>query len=976
MLTIAPGVDGSERYYAQDNYYTKEQGVEHSYWAGNGAALMGLPVGQAIDPDIYLALWRGEVGDRRLGRVINGETVHRPGWDLTFSAPKSLSILSEVFGVAELREIHERAVRAALARAEGMIDTRLKVGGESRLVATNNGVFACFTHDTSRNLDCQLHTHAFLLNMTWTEAGWRSIQEKRIFQSQKAVVLGTEYRIALARFLKEAGYKLVQHHKDARFFEIDGVPQGLINAFSTRSAQIEQWFQDRGIEYDSTLAKAVSLITRKSKETLPRDELRALWLDIAQDHPFDLADTRQLPEGRAPDAGRGQGRGRERPGAGGGSTETPPGSRATPPPGDVPRNPGGGSGSTSPPASPVAPALPVSVPPPPGVPIPAEAARVAVARAVRHWAEREMGFRLQDLRDSALRFALGDVFAHEIDAEIQRRITQNELQRSKDHADTHRKKHEYWTTRDQKKQESGLIELVVRGKDIRRPLHDPEKVKKALEKTKLNSQQRQAMFAAATSTDRNFAVQGDPGVGKTTALREYKKIMTKAGYDVIGLAPSYQAVAELSKSLEIPGMTVDRFIVDPGTEKMGRPFRKQIWIVDESSMLSTDRMIELIHLAEQRNAHVLWSGDHQQLESVGSGRGFWHLQQAGVRKEELDQWVRPKTEYMKEIFASVMEKEFAETLSTVRVAGNLRQIEDEGDALKAMAQEWVSLGKKERLETLVVTPTNQQAKIINSHVRAELLARGEIDGKEQTYTSYRDKYMTSEEVRFAGSYSRGDIVRFSDEHLAIGKDAKSYVLRQEYFAVEGVNKETNRLALRSLQDKRLVYIDPSQTGGNRKGGLQAFTQEEIALAKGDRVRWADNKNEQGLRRNDELTVLGVDKNTITATKADGARVTLAVNDRRNLHFVHDYAKTAYGVQGVTYRNVMAMMSSWRINTTNARSLMVALTRATHDAKIYTDNSKKLVDAVAGRSGSNTEALTRQEFEIERTKTQERSRAGR
>lgn len=963
MLTIAPGVDGSEHYYSQDNYYTKEQGIEHSYWAGKGAEKLGLPVGKAIDPDTYHALWRGEVGERRLGRVVNGQTVHRPGWDLTFSAPKSLSILSEVFEVPQLREIHERAVQAALKRAESMIDTRLTVGGESHLIPTHNGVFACFTHDTSRNLDCQLHTHAFLLNMTWTAAGWRSIQEKRIFKSQKEVALGTEYRAALAMYLRQAGFALVQHHKDPRFFEIAGVPQSLIDAFSSRSAQIEQWFQDREIAYDPVLAKTVALITRKSKETLPRDALRALWLDLAKDHPFNLADTRDRPGERT--VGHEPDRMPERDGAGKDEPVLPG------------RQPGQGSGNGSGSAG-VRPDQPTSHTP--GAAqikiIPTEAAKTAVARALRHWSEREMGFRLMDLRDSALKFALGGVFAHEIEAEIQRLIANKELQRSKDHTDTHRKKHEYWTTRELKKMESGLIELVARGKDIRKPLHDPEKAKKALEKTKLNSQQRQAMLAAATSTDRNFAVQGDPGVGKTTALREYKKIMTKAGYDVIGLAPSYQAVAELSKSLEIPGMTVDRFIVDPGSEKMGRPFRKQIWIVDESSMLSTDRMIELIHLAEQRNAHVLWSGDHQQLESVGSGRGFWQLQEAGVRKEELDQWVRPKTEYMKDIFASVMEKEFSETLTTVRVAGNLRQIENEDEALRNMAQEWVSLDKKERLETLVVTPTNEQAKTINKHVRDALLARGEIDSKEQSYTIFRDKYMTSEEVRFAGAYHRGDIIRFSDEHLAIGKDKKSYVLRHEYFSVEGVNKESNRLAIRSLQDKRLVYIDPSQTGGNRKGGVQAFTQEEIAIAKGDRVRWADNKNEHGLKRNDELTVLGVDKNIIRAMKSDGTKVALDASDRKNLHFMHDYAKTAYGVQGVTYRNVMAMMSSWRINTTNARSFMVALTRATHDAKIYTDNSKKLIDAVSGRSGSNTEAMTGQEFNVELTQIQERTRSGR
>src|SRR5690606_6752501 len=161
--------------------------------------------------------------------------------------------------------IHEKAVQAALARLEGVIETRLTVGGVTTRKVTGNGVFACFTHDTSRNLDCQLHTPAFALNMTCTDVGWRSLQEKRLLESQREFLGGMEYQSALAKLLKEAGYNIIPHPKDPRFFEIGGVPQTLIEACSSRSKQIEQWFKDRGVEYNPALAKAVALITRSSK---------------------------------------------------------------------------------------------------------------------------------------------------------------------------------------------------------------------------------------------------------------------------------------------------------------------------------------------------------------------------------------------------------------------------------------------------------------------------------------------------------------------------------------------------------------------------------------------------------------------------------------------------------------------------------------------------------------------------------------
>lgn len=921
MLTIAPGVDGSEHYFSKDNYYTKEEGIENSFWYGKGATLLGLEVGTAIDPDAYQALWRGEVEGRRLGRIIKGETVHRPGWDLTFSAPKSLSILSEVYGVDELRVIHERAVRKALSSVEAMIDTRTRVGDKTRLLNSGNGVFACFTHDTNRNLDCQLHTHGFMLNMTQTEAGWRSIQEQRIFKSQKQHQFGIEYRSALAVYLKEAGYRL-RNHRDPRFFEIDGVPEELIRDFSTRSQDIERWFEDRGLDYDPAIAKAVALITRKSKKSMDRETLRAVWRELAQGHTVDLHALKH-------------------------SQPSDPGERDRPADEVLDLRSG-------------------------------QLAKKAVQQAVRHLSEREMGFTEEELKKAALTFALGGVFASDIDLEIQSKIRHRQLLRSKDHPDEHRRdKGPFWTTPEQKRLEERLIEQVHEAQRFNKHFVKADTVAKALAKSILNAQQRQAILAAATSKDRMFCIQGDPGVGKTTALQMYRKIVTKAGYDVIGLAPTYRAVSELSSSLNIPGMTVDRFLVDPTTKDLGKPFRQQVWVVDEASMLSSQRMNDLIELAEQRKARILWSGDHQQLESVSGGRGFYQIQRAGISMASLNQWVRPKTEYMKSLFGQVMRGEYQEAIHTVADQGHLVSRSSEEDLLDRVAEEWAGLSKKERDGTIVVTPTNEQARHVNEAIRDLLKAENKISKNEVEKAVFRDKHMTKEEVRFAGAYGRGDVVRFSDEHLAINKDRKAFIGRHEYFDVIGVNREENTIAIRSRKDNRIVVIDPAKTGGHREGGVQVFTQEKGRFSKGDQVRWVDNKNDFGLKRNDELVVDRVDKNGIHFVREDGSRLELDTREFKNQHFVHAYAKTAYGVQGATRMNVMAVMTSWRINTTNARSFMVALTRATHSARVYTDDSQKLTNSMNKRSGSNTEALTDREFEhqveLQRDRSETRDR---
>lgn len=937
MLTIAPGVEGSDTYFSSDNYYTKDEGIEHSYWYGQGLAQLGMAAGGQVNPDMYQALWLGEVAGRRLGRVKHGQVEHRPGWDLTFSAPKSLSILSEVYGMDELRVAHEKAVKHALNVAERMIDCRVTVNGKAGVMATGNGVFACFTHDTNRNMDCQLHTHAFMLNMTATPNGWRSIKIDRIFNSQREKTLGLEYRAALAIELVNLGYRLTPH-RDPSLFEIEGVPQALIKAFSTRAEQIERWFVDNSVAYSPAIAKTVSLMSRTTKKHVGRDELRVLWREVADRISFDIGAVKRRTQtfGQEDSAQRSL-------------VHAQPNTQA-----------------------PQAPQAPQAV----SQHIP-DHVKKAVRHAIVHLTERDMAFTLKDLKSEAFKFGLGKSYACELDAEINRLKDINQLQRAPTHPDSGKKKdnqkQEYWTTPKMKNMERLLIDIVLGEKGIGKGLVDASIAEKSLEKTKLNAHQRGAILAALTSGDRFFAIQGDPGVGKTTALNEYKKILNRQGFEVLGMAPNYQAVGELTKSLNIQGMTVDRYIADPTSVNLGRALRKQVWVVDETSMLATDRVIQLMELAKERNARVLFVGDHQQLESVGAGRGFKHVQDAGIGVVSLKEWVRPKTDYTKEIFRTVMTQSYGETFGVIAKNGGLHVNEDEDKGLVSLAKEWLSLSAKERKETLIVTPTNEQCKKVNDYLRAQLKELGDIGKNEQTYKVFQDKHMTGEEVRYAGAYRRGDVVRFADEHLAIGKNKREHILKNEYFRVEGVNEETNALALKSLRDNRTLFVDPSKIGGQRGGGIQVYTQDSIGLSQGDKVRWLDNKNSLGVKRNTELTVERLTSEWIRFTTDRGESIKIPLNDYRHLHFSHNYAKTAYNVQGSTCKNVLAMMSSWRVNSVHARSFMVALTRASMSVSLYVDNASKAIAAMR-RTGNNAEALTKEEFGHALTQSQSKARS--
>ena len=135
-------------YYEADDYYA-EGGLAPSEWFGEAAGALGLE--GEVDREQFAALLEGQIGGRQLGTTRDGKTEHRPGWDITLSAPKSVSIMAEVAGDKRLIAAHGAAAKVALAHVEKHIAaTRVRGGGEVRREATGNLAIATFRHATSR----------------------------------------------------------------------------------------------------------------------------------------------------------------------------------------------------------------------------------------------------------------------------------------------------------------------------------------------------------------------------------------------------------------------------------------------------------------------------------------------------------------------------------------------------------------------------------------------------------------------------------------------------------------------------------------------------------------------------------------------------------------------------------------------------------------------------------------------------------
>lgn len=187
-------------YEAGDDYYT-QGGKAPSHWHGRGAEALGL-LGE-VAPDTFTAMLGGTLPDgTTLGTTRGRVREHKPGCELTLSAPKSVSVLALVAGDRRLLDAQDHAASTTFDYAERHAAvTRIRQGKEVERVASDNLVIAAFPHVTARATDDmpapQLHAHGVVFNMTQGPDGTsRSIDSRDLYRLQKE--LGGIYHQVLA----------------------------------------------------------------------------------------------------------------------------------------------------------------------------------------------------------------------------------------------------------------------------------------------------------------------------------------------------------------------------------------------------------------------------------------------------------------------------------------------------------------------------------------------------------------------------------------------------------------------------------------------------------------------------------------------------------------------------------------------------------------------------------------------------------
>ena len=943
-------------YYERDGYYAKDD-PEHrdaSAWAGKGAEELGLK--GPLDADTFRAVLEGKVPDgsdarigsgagTRLGRRgKDGEITHRPGRDLTFSAPKSVSLAALVGGDRRIVEAHDRAVAATLAWVEkNAAETRMKdpdTGNMAR-VGNQNIVAATFRHDTSRNLDPQLHTHSVIANMVQGADGkWRSMANEGLYAQQK--LIGMLYRNELAAGLGKLGYGIEKTHADGRF-EIAGVSREEIEAFSSRRAEIEAAMEARGLGASADnprIAERAALMTRAAKRDIDRDELGGVWQRQATDLGLDAGALVAGAEARSASAEREA------------VPEPVSGASRTSDIGDSRERTAAGIAAPSEDRRPVreaghAPereAGTESTPPSP--------AAEAVAWAMAHLSEREAVFSRTDLFAAALAHAPGAVAIGDAEREVAALEKAGTL-----HAVNVPGAEDSLATEKTAGEERETVALMRGGEARGRAPMRGWQVQGHLNKGPLTAGQKDAVKLILSAKDRVVGVQGYAGTGKTTMLNRARTLAEKKGWRMAGLAPSASAAQTLASEAGIPTETLQMFLARnagvaegrltrKGAREMRAAFAKTILVVDEGSLASTVQARDLLRIAAAlRMPRVVLVGDAKQLDAVDAGKPFAQLQAAGMPTATMDEIMRQRDPVLREaVVASLkgdIEKAFA------KLGSNVAEVKPDNVA-GAVAARWLRLDEKARENTGVMAPSHELRQAINGHIRERLAREGRIHGRAMVSERLVSKGYTNAEKALAANYGVGDVVAFHRPYKRIG------VGKGDERRVVGVKHKTREVLLDDGKEGKIAW-KPEQIGG-RRGGSEVYTVEEIQLRAGDRIRWTRNDAGLGLVNSRTAEVLRVADGRVTFRLEDGKALELGRGDPQIRHLDHAWASTVHAFQGRTVDNVIAAMEARHKHLTTQKSFYVEISRARDRAELVTDDAAELRARLQAATGERIAAL--------------------
>lgn len=698
MLSIAKLRVGQEAYtlagvaQSLDDYYTG-RGEADGLWIGVGAERLGLD--DPVSADDLRAVLAG-IAPGTGGLTPNGETLRThprrvPGFDLTFKAPKSVSVLYAVSDdprvQGQIIEAGEAAVRQAVAWLEreaihvrrgsgdaaylndlAARDPAAAEASKVRVLPGRGVVAAVFRHRTSRAGDPLLHWHTLVANLVEGPDGrWGAFVHPELYRSVRAA--GELFQTALRDELTD---RLGLQWRPGRHVpEVAGVPQSLCEVFSKRAAEIEAWLEATGTPNNSQGRQAAVLATRRGKPEVEGERFDAAWKAAAIEAGWGPAQAEVLLSATA------------------GRTAAYD---------EIWR-------------------LVVSDP--------ISGAAVDHTVTAEDWIE-DLGRTLTDHDTTFTRPQLVEAVAARIGGGASVAIVDRIVARVLASlqivpiADDNTPR---WTTTGMLDIEQRFLAAVHDTRNSRTPVDEATVDHVIGHGPMLGADQDLAVRTITTSPDAVTVLVGPAGTGKTFTLDAVRRVFEGAGQHVVGVAPSARAAHELATDAHIPSATIHRQL-GAWDRGLDLPSQRTVLVVDEAAMAGISELGRVTRPVIAAGGRVVLVGDHHQLPEITAGGGFAALAtDTDVTIAELTTNRRQLNEWERDALAELRDGHVAAAVSAYRDNDRIVVADDRADMIATAVDRWLDAHQAGAVPVLLAG-TNDVVAALNHAVRDRLLSAG------------------------------------------------------------------------------------------------------------------------------------------------------------------------------------------------------------------------------------------------------------
>ncbi len=403
------------------------------------------------------------------------------------------------------------------------------------------------------------------------------------------------------------------------------------------------------------------------------------------------------------------------------------------------------------------------------------------------------------------------------------------------------------------------------------------------------------------------------------------------------------AAKVLEEELDIQAQTVARLLV---SEQLPENELNHLWIVDEAGLLSAKDARALLEKATFEGARLLLVGDTKQLSAVEAGNPFKSLQQAGIKTAHLNESNRQRNPDLKIAVDLIAEGRVEAGFKQLSAIGSIQEVSPQ-TKLEMIASEYIAFTPEQRAQTLVLAGTNLERLAITQAIRDKLKVEGSL-GATAIITQLQTKDLTKVQMRYTHHFELGDVVMATRNYKRRGLEkGKLY---------EVVGKDTDQLSLISSDGTHLEVDTLFEKA--------VYQRAEIEIAIGDRLQWKKNNRQLERRNGQEFLVTAIEGDNAEIRYLDSSR-TENINLKQAQHLDYALVSTIYSSQGKTANQALIAAD----HTFGQESFYVAISRARHQVKLYTQDSDRLLELVQ-QSKTKENALERLREQVKQSQKEQ------